>query len=61
MSDSALQEAQDIFGVDFDYAEFEDYVEEDDEEEEEVQRHLFTFDNRLENTPTVPFLENFHI
>ncbi|XP_054274705.1 transcription elongation factor SPT6-like isoform X1 [Macrosteles quadrilineatus] len=40
-SDAALQEAQDIFGVDFDYDEFdkygdEDYDEEDDEEDEYV-------------------------
>ena len=31
----ALQEAQDIFGVDFDYADFEQYEGEYDEEEEE--------------------------
>ncbi|KAH0952476.1 hypothetical protein HN011_000116 [Eciton burchellii] len=39
-SDAALQEAQDIFGVDFDYDEFgkygEDYEEEEEEEEEDV-------------------------
>ncbi|XP_046421769.1 transcription elongation factor SPT6 [Neodiprion fabricii] len=34
-SDAALQEAQDIFGVDFDYDEFGKYGEEDYEEEEE--------------------------
>ncbi|XP_051159276.1 transcription elongation factor SPT6-like isoform X2 [Leptopilina boulardi] len=34
-ADSALQEAQDIFGVDFDYEEFEKYGDEDEEEEEE--------------------------
>ncbi|XP_012233466.2 transcription elongation factor SPT6 isoform X2 [Linepithema humile] len=39
-SDAALQEAQDIFGVDFDYDEFgkygaEDYEEEEEEEEED--------------------------
>ncbi|XP_033218943.1 transcription elongation factor SPT6 isoform X2 [Belonocnema kinseyi] len=39
-SDAALQEAQDIFGVDFDYDEFdkyEDEYEEDEEEEEEEE------------------------
>ncbi|XP_063222520.1 transcription elongation factor SPT6 isoform X2 [Bacillus rossius redtenbacheri] len=34
-TDAALQEAQDIFGVDFDYEEFEKYDDEFDEEEEE--------------------------
>ncbi|XP_064612097.1 transcription elongation factor SPT6-like [Liolophura sinensis] len=34
-SDSALQEAQDIFGVDFDFDEFATYGEEEGEEEEE--------------------------
>ncbi|XP_034935114.1 transcription elongation factor SPT6-like [Chelonus insularis] len=34
-SDIALQEAQDIFGVDFDYDEFEQYEDEDYEEEED--------------------------
>lgn len=33
----ALQEAQDIFGVDFDYDEFGKYAEEDYEEEEEEE------------------------
>lgn len=33
----ALQEAQDIFGVDFDYDEFGKYGEEDYEEEEEEE------------------------
>lgn len=32
---SALQEAQDIFGVDFDYDEFDKYGDEYDEEDEE--------------------------
>ncbi|XP_029678136.1 transcription elongation factor SPT6 isoform X2 [Formica exsecta] len=36
-SDAALQEAQDIFGVDFDYDEFGKYGEEDYEEEEEEE------------------------
>lgn len=31
----ALQEAQDIFGVDFDFDEFEHYGEYDEEEEDE--------------------------
>nr|XP_031850226.1 transcription elongation factor SPT6-like [Nomia melanderi] len=34
-SDAALQEAQDIFGIDFDYEEFERYGEDEYEEEEE--------------------------
>nr|CAD7195384.1 unnamed protein product [Timema douglasi] len=34
-SDAALQEAQDIFGVDFDYDEFEKYDEFDEDEDEE--------------------------
>lgn len=34
---SALQEAQDIFGVDFDYDEFEKYGEDYDEEDEEEE------------------------
>ena len=37
-TDKALQEAQDVFGVDFDFTEFEDYGSEyEDEEEEEVK------------------------
>lgn len=38
-TDTNLQEAQDIFGVDFDYDEFEKYDEEyyEDEEEEEEE------------------------
>lgn len=36
-SDAALQEAQDIFGVDFDYDEFDKYGEEDYEEEEDEE------------------------
>lgn len=36
-SDKALQEAQDVFGVDFDFADVEDYGSEyEDEDEEEV-------------------------
>ena len=33
---SLLQEAQDIFGVDYDYEEFKDYGEDESEEEDEV-------------------------
>ena len=36
-SDKALQEAQEVFGVDFDFTEFEDFGSDyEDEEEEEV-------------------------
>lgn len=35
-TDKALQEAQDVFGVDFDFAEFDDYNSGDEEEDEEV-------------------------
>lgn len=38
-SDHALQEAQDIFGVDFDFQEFEQYDEEYSEEEEEEEEY----------------------
>ncbi|CAK1551238.1 unnamed protein product [Leptosia nina] len=34
-TDASLQEGQDIFGVDFDYDEFENYREEDEEDEED--------------------------
>lgn len=37
MPSSALQEAQEIFGVDFDYDEFEKYNEYDEEMEEEYE------------------------
>lgn len=37
LSSSALQEAQEIFGVDFDYDEFEKYNEYDEELEEEYE------------------------
>lgn len=33
--DAALQEAQDIFGVDFDFQDFEDFGDEEAEEDEE--------------------------
>lgn len=36
----ALQEAQDIFGVDFDYDEFEKYDDDYDEEEEEEDEYV---------------------
>lgn len=36
-TDKALQEAQDVFGVDFDFAEFDDYNSGDEEEDEEVK------------------------
>ena len=38
-TDAALQEAQDIFGVDFDFDEFEQFGEEeyDEDEEDEVR------------------------
>lgn len=39
-SDAALQEAQDIFGVDFDYDEFEKYGEDEYEEEEEDDEYV---------------------
>lgn len=39
---SSLQEGQDIFGVDFDYDEFEKYGEEDyeDEEDEDLDEYI---------------------
>lgn len=39
-SDAALQEAQDIFGVDFDYDEFEKYDDDYDEEEDEEDEYV---------------------
>ncbi|XP_050684543.1 transcription elongation factor SPT6 [Leptidea sinapis] len=41
-TDASLQEGQDIFGVDFDYDEFEKYGEEDyeDEEEEDLDEYI---------------------
>lgn len=36
----SLQEGQDIFGVDFDYDEFEKYGEEDYEDEEDDDEYL---------------------
>lgn len=39
----ALQEAQDIFGVDFDFDEFSKYQDEYDEEMEEEEVHSFFF------------------
>lgn len=42
MNDRTLQEGQDIFGVDFDYDEFEKYGEEDyeDEEDEDLDEYI---------------------
>ena len=37
MYSSALQEAQDIFGVDFDFEEFEQYRDDEEELEEEEE------------------------
>lgn len=43
-TDKALQEAQDVFGVDFDFTEFEEYGSDyEDEEEEEVRMILYTW------------------
>ncbi|XP_049873145.1 transcription elongation factor SPT6 [Pectinophora gossypiella] len=39
-TDASLQEGQDIFGVDFDYDEFEKYGEEDYEDEEDEDEYL---------------------
>ncbi|XP_017793154.1 PREDICTED: transcription elongation factor SPT6-like isoform X2 [Habropoda laboriosa] len=47
-SDAALQEAQDIFGVDFDYDEFGKYGEEDYEEEEEEEEDEYMDDEDAE-------------
>nr|XP_033334830.1 transcription elongation factor SPT6-like [Megalopta genalis] len=43
-SDAALQEAQDIFGIDFDYDEFEKYGEDGFEEEEEEEEDEYLQD-----------------
>ncbi|KOX79279.1 Transcription elongation factor SPT6 [Melipona quadrifasciata] len=55
-SDAALQEAQDIFGVDFDYDEFgkygeEDYEEEEEEEEEEEDEYMDDEDTERPRRP----------
>jgi len=46
----ALQEAQDIFGVDFDYDEFDKYDEEEYEEEEESQEDVEERERRRKKT-----------
>lgn len=56
----ALQEAQDIFGVDFDYDEFgkygeEDYEEEEEEEEDEYQNDEYIIDNERSRQPKKQF------
>lgn len=55
-SDAALQEAQDIFGVDFDYDEFgkygeEDYEEDEEEEEEEEDEYMDDEDTERPRRP----------
>ncbi|XP_076244162.1 transcription elongation factor SPT6 isoform X2 [Calliopsis andreniformis] len=45
-SDAALQEAQDIFGVDFDFDEFEKYGDEFEEEEEEEDEYQEEIEDR---------------
>ncbi|KOC62723.1 Transcription elongation factor SPT6 [Habropoda laboriosa] len=49
-SDAALQEAQDIFGIDFDYDEFGKYEENEFEEEEEEEEDEYIHDD-LEDRP----------
>lgn len=46
----ALQEAQDIFGVDFDYDEFDKYGDEDYDEEEEDDEDEYVDEEGLEDT-----------
>ncbi|XP_077258460.1 transcription elongation factor SPT6 isoform X1 [Temnothorax americanus] len=53
-SDAALQEAQDIFGVDFDYDEFGKYGEEDYEEEEEEEEDEYLDDDIDTERPRRP-------
>ncbi|XP_053983538.1 transcription elongation factor SPT6-like isoform X1 [Hylaeus volcanicus] len=53
-SDAALQEAQDIFGVDFDYDEFGKYGEEDYEEEEEEEEEDEYMDEEDAERPRRP-------
>ncbi|XP_015605093.1 transcription elongation factor SPT6 isoform X2 [Cephus cinctus] len=53
-SDAALQEAQDIFGVDFDYDEFGKYGEEDYEEEEEDEEDEYVDDDGDGERPRRP-------
>ncbi|OAD54023.1 Transcription elongation factor SPT6 [Eufriesea mexicana] len=49
-SDAALQEAQDIFGIDFDYDEFGKYGEDEFEEEEEEEEDEYIHDE-IEDRP----------
>ncbi|KYN09622.1 Transcription elongation factor SPT6 [Trachymyrmex cornetzi] len=53
-SDAALQEAQDIFGVDFDYDEFGKYGEEDYEEEEEEEEDEYMDEDADTERPRRP-------
>lgn len=46
----ALQEAQDIFGVDFDYDEFDKYGDEDYDEEEDDDEDEYVDEEGLEDT-----------
>lgn len=45
-----MQEAQDIFGVDFDYDEFDKYGDEDYDEEEEDDEDEYVDEEGLEDT-----------
>ncbi|XP_047991435.1 transcription elongation factor SPT6 [Leguminivora glycinivorella] len=47
-TDASLQEGQDIFGVDFDYDEFEKYGDEDSEEDEEEDLDQYISDDEEE-------------
>lgn len=47
-SDAALQEAQETFGVDFDYDEFSKYEQDDYEEEEEEEEDEYEEDEEGE-------------
>lgn len=42
-TDKALQEAQDVFGVDFDFNEFDEFGSEYEDEEEEEVRNARSF------------------
>ncbi|XP_043269768.1 transcription elongation factor SPT6 isoform X2 [Venturia canescens] len=53
-SDAALQEAQDIFGVDFDYDEFDKYGQEDYEEEEDEEEDEYLDDDGDGERPRRP-------
>lgn len=52
---SSLQEGQDIFGVDFDYDEFEKYEEDDYEEEDD------DLDDYIEDEDEGKRIAHFHI